>query len=50
MSGKTHLLVSAAALARDGALLWLHASPCKMVVRELSPQFLDDYLVREGSA
>jgi septum formation protein len=50
LSGKTHLLVSAAALARDGALLWTHASPCRMTMRELSPQFLDDYLAREGEA
>ena len=50
LSGHTHLLVSAAALARDGALLWAHASPCRMTMRELSPQFLDDYLAREGTA
>ncbi|MDB5735506.1 MAG: Maf family protein [Alphaproteobacteria bacterium] len=50
MSGREHLLVSAAALARDGSLLWTHASPCHMTVRELSPQFLDDYLAREGTA
>jgi septum formation protein len=50
LSGKTHLLVSAAALARDGALLWAHASPCRMTMRDLSPQFLDDYLAREGQA
>ncbi|HKU64305.1 MAG TPA: Maf family protein [Rhizomicrobium sp.] len=50
LSGKTHLLVSAAALARDGALLWTHASPCRMAMRALSPQFLDDYLVQEGPA
>ena len=50
LSGKTHLLVSAAALARDGALLWAHASPCRMAMRELSPQFLDDYLAQEGPA
>ena len=50
LSGKTHLLVSAAALARDGALLWAHASPCGMTMRDLSPQFLDDYLAREGQA
>lgn len=48
LSGQTHLLVSAAALARDGALLWTHASPCKMVMRDLSPQFLDDYIAAEG--
>jgi septum formation protein len=50
LSGHTHLLVSAAALARDGALLWTHASPCQMTLRDLSPQFLDDYLLREGTA
>lgn len=50
LSGKRHLLVSAAALARDGALLWTHASPCQMTMRELSPQFLDDYLAQEGKA
>ncbi len=50
MSGKSHLLVSAAALARDGALLWTQASPCRMTVRDLSPQFLEDYLAAEGAA
>jgi septum formation protein len=50
LSGHTHLLVSAAALARDGALLWTHASPCQMTMRDLSPQFLDDYLAAEGPA
>jgi septum formation protein len=48
LSGQVHLLVSAAALARDGALLWAHASPCRMAMRPLSPQFLDDYLAAEG--
>ncbi|HMH65862.1 MAG TPA: Maf family protein [Rhizomicrobium sp.] len=50
LSGRTHLLVSAAALAKDGALLWTHASPCQMTMRDLSPQFLDDYLAQEGTA
>jgi septum formation protein len=50
LSGHTHLLVSAAALARDGALLWTHASPCQMTMRDLSPQFRDDYLAAEGPA
>jgi septum formation protein len=50
LSGHIHLLVSAAALAKDGALLWTHASPCQMTMRDLSPQFLDDYLLREGTA
>lgn len=50
LAGQTHLLVSAAALARDGALLWTHASPCRMTMRDLSPQFLDDYVAAEGRA
>ncbi len=50
LSGRTHLLVSAAALARDGALLWTHASPCRMAMRNLSPEFLDNYLAAEGTA
>jgi septum formation protein len=50
LSAHTHLLVSAAALARDGALLWTHASPCRMVMRDLSPDFLDDYIAAEGPA
>lgn len=50
LSGQTHMLVSAAALARDGALLWTHASPCRMAMRDLSPNFLDHYLAAEGPA
>lgn len=50
LSGHTHLLVSAAALARDGVLLWAHASPCRMTMRVLSAEFLEDYLAREGEA
>jgi septum formation protein len=50
LSGREHLLVSAAALARDGDVLWQHTSPCHMHVRKLSDAFLDDYLAREGTA
>ena len=50
LAGHTHLLVSAAALARDGVLLWAHASPCRMTMRDLSQQFLDDYIAAEGKA
>lgn len=50
LSAKEHLLVSAAALARDGARLWTHASPCRMSMRSLSRKFLDDYLAQEGPA
>jgi septum formation protein len=50
LAGHTHLLVSAAALARDGALLWTHASPCRMAMRDFSAPFLDDYIAAEGKA
>ncbi len=50
LCGRDHLLVSAAALARDGALLWAHASLCRMTMRAFSPQFLTDYLAAEGPA
>lgn len=50
LSGRTHLLVSAAALAKDGVLLWTHACPCQMAMRDLSPDFLDDYIAAEGPA
>jgi septum formation protein len=50
LSAKEHLLVSAAALARDGELLWTHASPCRMFMRSLSHKFLDDYVAQEGPA
>ena len=50
LAGHTHLLVSAVALARDGVLLWTHASPCRMAMRDFSPKFLDDYIVAEGTA
>jgi septum formation protein len=50
LSSKEHLLVSAAALARDGDVLWTHASLCHMWMRSLSHKFLDDYVAQEGPA
>jgi septum formation protein len=50
LSGKTHLLISAAALARNGQLIWHHVAEARMAMRTLSDAFLDDYLAREGEA
>ncbi len=50
LKGREHLLVSAAALALDGGLLWAHASVCAMAMRDFSPEFLDDYLAACGPA
>ena len=48
LSGKTHDLISAAALARDGALVWHHTATTRLTMRVLSTGFLDDYLAAEG--
>ncbi|MES2255967.1 MAG: Maf family protein [Pseudomonadota bacterium] len=50
LSGRTHHLVSAAALARDGAITWRHTARARMTVRPLGEGFLDAYLAREGKA
>jgi septum formation protein len=48
LSGRTHALISAAALARDGAIFWHHTARARMTVRTLSEAFIDAYLAREG--
>ena len=50
LSGKTHQLISAAALARDGRVFWHHTARARMTVRALSEEFIDNYLAREGEA
>jgi septum formation protein len=49
-SGKEIQLHSAAALARDGKIVWSHADMAKLQVRELSDQFIDAYLDAEWPA
>lgn len=49
-SGKTMHLHSAAALARDGAVIWRHAAVAKLHVRGLSDSFIHSYLDREWPA
>ncbi len=46
-SGKPMLLTSAVALARGGKLNWRHAETATLHVRELSDQFIADYLDAE---
>lgn len=48
LSGKTHQLISAAALARDGKIVWHHVEEARMSMRVLSEAFIDAYLAREG--
>lgn len=49
LKGRTHRLISAAVLLRDGKTLWRHAEDARLRMREFSQEFLDDYLRREGS-
>jgi len=43
-SGKTMLLSSAVALAREGKVDWSHAETARLHVRRLSESFIDQYL------
>ena len=50
MSGKTHQLISSAALARDGAVFWGHTGVARLTMRFFTEAFLDAYLAAEGEA
>lgn len=50
MRGRTHHLNSAAALARDGSVVWSGVDTARMTMRRFSDGFLDDYLRDEGEA
>jgi septum formation protein len=46
-SGKLMVLHSAAALARDGAMVWSHGEHASLQVRALSEYFIETYLAAE---
>jgi septum formation protein len=48
MRGKTHELISALVLAKNGAAVWRHTSRARLTMRKFSDAFLADYLAREG--
>ena len=51
LSGKTHQLISAAALAQDGARrCGSHTGTARLTMRPLSEAFLDAYLAAEGDS
>ena len=49
-SGRSMLLSSAVALAKDGRIDWSHAETARLSVRPLSPSFIDAYLDAEWPA
>ncbi len=48
LSGKSHTLHTAVALARGGECVWTHNEASDMVMRELSPTFVGRYLAAAG--
>ncbi|WP_417767050.1 Maf-like protein [Stappia sp.] len=48
MSGKTHALHSAAAIARDGETIWRAVGTVRMKMRAFGPEFVGRYLAAVG--
>lgn len=47
-SGKTHELLSAVVISKDGEAIWRHVSTARLTMRELSPAFIGHYLANSG--
>lgn len=50
LRGKRHELISALALAHDGAVVWRHVDRSTLAMRDASDVFLEAYLDAEGDA
>jgi len=48
LRGRTHELITAAVIAREGAIIWRHINTPRLKMRAFSDDFLDDYLARAG--
>jgi septum formation protein len=48
LSGRTHELHSAIAVAREGTIGWRHSETVRLTMRPLTAGFIDDYLSRVG--
>ena len=48
LSGKSHTLHSAVALATQGETVWAHSETSTLVMRELTPEFIGRYLAAAG--
>lgn len=48
LSGRTHVLTTGAALAREGAVVWSAVAEARMSVRPFSDAFVDAYLEEAG--
>ncbi len=50
LSGKSHTLETAIVVCEDGRPVWRHLARPKLTMRTLSPEFIEDYAARCGSA
>ena len=50
LSGRTHRIVSAAVLVRDGTVVWRHVGEGALTMRPCSEAFLDAYLAAQAPA
>ena len=50
LAGRTHELISAAVVVRDGERLWQAVDRARLTMRPLGESFIDDYLGRAGAA
>ncbi|MDX1921569.1 MAG: Maf family protein [Alphaproteobacteria bacterium] len=48
LSGKPHQLISAAVLLRDGKVVWQKTEIATLVMRTLSPEFINAYVAQMG--
>jgi septum formation protein len=49
LSGDSHELLTAAVLAKNGAVVWRHITHSRLTMRTLSDAYLDGYLARQGA-
>lgn len=49
LRGKSHELISAAVLAKDGVAVWRYVSKSMLWMRDFSDEFLNAYLAAEGA-
>lgn len=49
LSGRSHALISAVVLARNGVSVWTYADEAKLTMRDFSDEFLDNYLDAIGN-
>lgn len=50
LRGRTHVLHTAAVLARNGAAIWQTTTEARLAMRDFSDAFLDDHLAKESEA